>query len=181
MGDASQEVIIFICSNLHIRSSFNVSIFQFLPNSGNSYISSKYMHNRCPSLDFTLNWWLKWTTHWVLHNQCKILYFLNSNLEQRSYLNLHASACFLQNCINCCTRKNKTHPKSNYLCKTTMTTLTFLFTSLPWILKDFFFLFNNFILFINPLHKLWLRLHLFMTLLVLWSFFKLCVKELSMT
>lgn len=140
MGDASQEVIIFICPNLHIQSSFNLSIFQFLHNSGHSYISNKYLHNRCPSLDFILNSWLKWTTHWVLYNLCKILYFLNSNLEQRSYLHLQASACFLQNSINCCTRKNKIHPKSSYLRKTTMTTLTFLFTSLPWILKERYFL-----------------------------------------
>lgn len=46
-----------------------------------------------------------------MHNLCKILHCLSSNPEQRPYLNLHASACCLQNCINCCTSKEQNTSK----------------------------------------------------------------------
>lgn len=73
---------------------FQCIIFQFLRNRGKIYISNKYLHNSCPTSDFILNLWFKWTTHWVLYNLCTILSCFISNLKQRSYLNLHASACF---------------------------------------------------------------------------------------
>lgn len=133
-------------------------------------LSSKYLHKWHPFFDFILNWWLKVTTYCFLHSLYKMQYCLSSFI----YFIWYSILLPVSYSINCCNSENKTHPNSNQLCAKQLWPHSHfqLFTSLQFVLKERLRFFNNSILSIKPLHKLWLILHLFMTLLALWSIFK---------
>lgn len=119
-------------------------------------LSSKYLHKWYPSFDFILNWWLKGTIYCVLHSLYKIQYCLSSFL----YLIWYSILLLASYSINCCSSENKNHPKPNYLCANQLWSHSSCLhlCNLFWR-WDLGFFKNSFLCF-NPLHKLWLRLHL---------------------